>query len=258
MSRRAEIQVGIMTMAGLVILVGSVIWLKQFNFIRHMHTWLVRFEQTGGLAASDEVWVNGIRLGAVKDVNLIPGGVLVHLSLDSQVHLTHADRVSVRNVGLMGEKVIAVDLMGGGPPYSSRDTIPGVYEKGMAEVMADVGPAVSAIGDLGTRLQDIATSLHQNGDLGVMIQNLRSTSEDLRSVVQENRRALRSTVENFQASSRTVKSLTTDREAQVRREARPAVGPGRLAARDPAEYRHARGPRRGHARQAGARRSRVR
>jgi len=38
----------------------------------------------------------------------------------------------------MGEKVIAVDLRLGGKPYTAQDTIAGLYEKGIPEVMAEM------------------------------------------------------------------------------------------------------------------------
>jgi phospholipid/cholesterol/gamma-HCH transport system substrate-binding protein len=212
-----EIQVGLTVLAALAILLWGVTWLKQFSLNRNQRVWLVHFEQTGGLASSDEVQVNGIRKGAVRDVGLVSGGVLVHLALDSEIQLTHDSKVSIRNVGLMGEKVIAVDLLSTGAPYTERDTIRGVYEKGVPEVMAALGPAMGAILQLTTELQDIAEALNRNGDLGGTMKNLQIASKDLQQTVAENRKALRTTVENFQATSKTARSLTTDREGDLRK-----------------------------------------
>ena len=49
-------------------------------------------------------------------------------------------------MGLMGEKVIGVDLRTTGGAWSVNDTIPGAYEKGIPEVMGDVAVTID-VGD---------------------------------------------------------------------------------------------------------------
>jgi len=217
MSRRTEIQVGLTVLVALGLLLWGVTWLKELTLTGKYRVWLVRFEQTGGLSSSDEVQVNGIRKGAVQDVRLVDAGVVVHLQLESDVTLTHDCRVAIRNVGLMGEKVIAVDLRMTGQPYTDRDTIPGVYELGVAEVMAVLGDAVGPITDLSIQLHAIAQGVNRSGDLAGTMKNLRIASEQLRAAVEENRRGVRLVVENLQATSATARSLTADREAQLKK-----------------------------------------
>lgn len=207
---------GAMILVALAILLWGVTWLKEFSLTRKQKVWMVHFEQTGGLAQSDEVQVNGLRKGDVQRVDLVGDGVLVHLALASDVPLTRDCIVSVRNVGLMGEKVIFVTWKTTGVPYTERDTIPGVYEKGLPEVMASFGPAVGTVEMLTRQLQEIALELNQHGDINQSMKNLRTASEGMRLAVEENRAALRQTLGNFQAASQTTKSLTTDREAQLR------------------------------------------
>ncbi|MEY4373998.1 MAG: hypothetical protein RL760_164, partial [Candidatus Eisenbacteria bacterium] len=65
MSRRTEIQVGITVLAALGITLWGVTWLKEMSLSRKVRQWHVTFPQTGGLATSDEVQVNGLRKGNV-------------------------------------------------------------------------------------------------------------------------------------------------------------------------------------------------
>ena len=71
--------------------------------------------------------------------------MIVDLALSHDVVLTRDSRVAIRNVGLMGEKVIAVDLRPSGEVYSTRDTIVGEFEPGMPEVLASLGVFVQTI-----------------------------------------------------------------------------------------------------------------
>jgi phospholipid/cholesterol/gamma-HCH transport system substrate-binding protein len=217
LSRTREIQVGVTVLVALGITLWGVTWLKQLSLARRVRVWHVTFPQTGGLSTSDEVQVNGLRKGNVQSVALVRDHVSVDLALASDIALTTDCRVAVRNVGMMGEKVIAVDLHASGAPYAATDTIPGIYEKGIPEVMAGVGGTIDAISELATQLKALADALDKNGNLTQTLTNLHDTSEELKAAVVENRAQLRLTIANFNASSRTVKSLTTDREAELRK-----------------------------------------
>jgi phospholipid/cholesterol/gamma-HCH transport system substrate-binding protein len=216
-SRRTEIEVGVTVLVALGILLWGVTWLKEFSLERQVRVWYVTFPQTGGLGPSDEVQVNGIRKGAVRAMKLAGDHVVVELGVASDVALTRDSRVAIRNVGLMGEKVIAVDLKTTGGAYAPDDTIAGIYEKGVPEVMADLGGSIEAISTITMRLQSAAEVLVKSGDFASTVRNFRLTSEELRRSVQENRAALRSTLENFSAAAKTARGLTTDREAELRR-----------------------------------------
>ena len=217
MSRRTEIQVGATVLIALAVLIGGVTWLKEWTLGRRVDVWTVRFDQAGGLGASDEVQVNGIRKGSVESMHLVGAEVIVKLALATDVRPTTDSRISIRNVGLMGEKVIAVDLRTTGQPYSLQDTIPGIYERGISEVMAELGSSVDAVGKISEQIKALADVMERDGDLAGTMRNFKQTSEELRLSVQENRSVLRATLRDFAAASRTAKALTTDREADLKR-----------------------------------------
>jgi phospholipid/cholesterol/gamma-HCH transport system substrate-binding protein len=216
-NRKVEIQVGLTVLAALLILLLGVTWLKDFSLRDHTTVWHVRFPQTGGLGASDEVQVNGVEKGAVTRIQLQGDHVLVDLGLESDVKLTAGSRIAIRNVGLMGEKVIAVDLGVPGPLRSPRDTIAGVYELGIPEVVANMGGTFTAVDQLASELGQLAADVRTSGDLHAALVDLRETSRELHGAVTENRRQLREAVANADAVTGTLRRLTTDREAQYQR-----------------------------------------
>ncbi len=216
MARKVEIQVGVTVLVAVAILLWGVTWLKELTLTRQYRLWHVRFEQTGGLGKGDEVEVNGIKKGQVDHVHLLSGGVLVDIALSSDITLTTDCRVAIRNIGMMGEKLIAVDMVTSGQPYAQKDTIQGIYEKGLPEVMASLGDAVDVINRLTRQLEGVADVMSKNGDFAATVRNFHKTSEELKLAVIENRGSLKSTLDNFAAASKTAKSLTTDREAELR------------------------------------------
>lgn len=217
MSRRTEIQVGATVLVAVAILLWGVTWLKEFSVARKVRVWTVSFPRTGGLGRSDEVQVNGIRKGAVQDMALAGDHVLVRLALAHDIQLTSDCRVAISNVGLMGEKVIAVDLRTSGRHYTERDTIPGDYEQGIPEVMGQMGGTIETLTRLTEHLERISGTLARSGDLEKSVHNFAETSVQLREVVVENRKSLRTTMDNFGAASRTARSLTTGREEQLKK-----------------------------------------
>ena len=216
MSRRTEVQVGLTVLVALAILVWGVTWLKEFTFARKVDVWHVRFEQTGGLGASDEVQVNGIRKGSVQAMNLVGDHVIVDLALSNDIRLTTDSRVAIRSVGLMGERVIAVDLRSSGEPYTAKDTIPGIYEKGLSEVMSDLGSTMGSVTKIAEQLSEVVDVMDKSGNLTTSLKNFRDTSQELKLAVRENRTALKSALTDFSAAARTARGLTTDRETELK------------------------------------------
>lgn len=217
MSRKAEIQVGLTVLVALAILIFGVAWLKEYTTQRDTRIYRVSFPQGGGLSPSDEVHVNGMRKGEVKDMRLVGDHVEVDLSLAREIPLTTESRVAIRNVGIMGERLIAVELSTKGREYRTDEIVPGVYEPGLGEMMGSIGGTVDAVSSLSSQLNKIAESLTDDGQLAKTINNFNSTSEELRLAVSENRATLKATMSNFAAASNTAKSLTTGREAELRK-----------------------------------------
>jgi phospholipid/cholesterol/gamma-HCH transport system substrate-binding protein len=216
MNRQMQIRVGLTVVVGILILIVSVSSLSNFAKAQMMRVWHVRFDQAGGLGGGDEVLVNGLRKGAVRGLHLDGDHVVVDLALSNEIELTRDSRVAIRNVGLMGEKVIAVDLRTTGGAWSTRDTIPGEFEKGMSEVMAEVGRTVDSVEGLARQLKALSDAMEKRGGFNETLDNFRKTSEQLRLAVEENRTAFHATLENLASASKTAKSLTVDREAQIK------------------------------------------
>jgi phospholipid/cholesterol/gamma-HCH transport system substrate-binding protein len=216
-SRRKEIQVGLTVLVALAILIWSLAWLKEYQLNAGQRVWTVQFPEAGGLAESDEVQVNGIRKGNVRSMKLVGDKVIVELNLANDIVVTRDSRVAIRNVGLMGEKVIAVELRATGAPYRPGEVIPGEYEKDMGQMMGEMAGTIESVRGLSEHLENVAAMLEPRGSLARTIENFQNTSEELHLVVSENRASVRETMKNFSDASRTARNLTTGREAELAR-----------------------------------------
>jgi phospholipid/cholesterol/gamma-HCH transport system substrate-binding protein len=215
-SRRTEIQVGATVLVALLILLVGVTWLKQISLTHRTTVWHVRFDQAGGIGEGITVQVNGIRKGAVQKAELHGDGVVVDLALDSDVELTDRSRIAIRDLGVMGDKVVVVDFDPVGRRYAKSDTLTGIYEPGLPEMMSRLSQMVSSVGTVTDQLATL-TAGPEGGQLGATMANFRATSEELRLTVVENRVALNRMVRNFSDASHTARNLTTGREAELQK-----------------------------------------
>ena len=69
------------------------------------------FSKIGGLTVGSDVRIAGIKVGAVMATKLDPVTYTadVYLNIDSSVHLPIDTKVSIADVGLMGDKYVKID-----------------------------------------------------------------------------------------------------------------------------------------------------
>jgi ABC-type transporter Mla subunit MlaD len=83
--RKAELIVGLVVTAGVLLLVLGVVWGKKASFFSDWSVRRIRFEDVRGLESGDPVMVRGISQGAVDDIRLQPGWVEVKIRIRKSV-----------------------------------------------------------------------------------------------------------------------------------------------------------------------------
>jgi phospholipid/cholesterol/gamma-HCH transport system substrate-binding protein len=218
-SRNTEIAVGVTVILALGVVIWSVTALKQVRLREATRHWRVAFSDVGGLAEDDPVTVNGVKKGSVKGIALVPGGrVVVDFILGKDVALTTADRVFVRNVGLMGEKFIAVAPAPGGRPLDAqRDTIVGVYESGIPEVVSQMGDALASLERLSDQFDRLLAIAEERNTVRTSLGNVEAASLDLRRTLAESRGDLVALAGNLRATSEVARRTAEANEPRVAR-----------------------------------------
>jgi phospholipid/cholesterol/gamma-HCH transport system substrate-binding protein len=157
-----ELIVGGSILVALFVLIAGVLWLKEVSIASKMVTYTVIFPNIGALQLGDPVSVNGVRMGDVGKIKLHGSKVAVTINLDKEVQLTDSSRITVQNVGLMGERVVGIQLSECGSvvkPNSSEHPptyLYGYFDSGIAEAMGLVG---TLVGQAQVLVEDISTIL---------------------------------------------------------------------------------------------------
>jgi phospholipid/cholesterol/gamma-HCH transport system substrate-binding protein len=218
-SRNAEIAVGVTVIVALGVVIWSVTALKQVRLREATRHWKVAFSDVGGLAEDDPVSVNGVKKGSVKAIELAPGGrVIVDFILAKDVRLKDADRVFIRNVGMMGEKFIAIAPAPAGRPLDAeRDTIVGVYESGIPEVVSQMGDALASLERLSDQFDRLLQIAEERNTVRTSLANVEAASLELRKTIAESHQDLVALANNLRATSEIARRTAETNEPKVAR-----------------------------------------
>jgi phospholipid/cholesterol/gamma-HCH transport system substrate-binding protein len=157
-----DLAVGASILVALFIFVAGLVWLKEVSVASQMVNYMVIFPEVGTLQIGDPVYVNGVKKGTVQKIELRGTEVSTALNMDKRINITDSVRVSVVNVGLLGERGIGVTLSPHGrtvPPVTaaSSDTvfIRGRFDTGISEAMGMLGTVLAEVETLVVAVSDI-------------------------------------------------------------------------------------------------------
>ena len=220
--RKTEIRVGLTVLVGILVFIWILGWAKNFSIKSNEHIVKVRFTNVSGLEIGDQVTVNGLRKGYVKEMIVEPNNVLVELAIENDVQLKEDASFAISMLDLMGGKKIEVF------PGSS----PTAYDNGKiseGKFYADVPSVMSLFGsvqdDLVTVLKDVKVSLHSlnkyltddklSGDVKTSMKNLSLLTEKLNVMLSENRNDIRSLTQNAVELTETSNKLLSSNKENI-------------------------------------------
>ena len=233
-NRSVELRVGLVVLVSCAILILGLIWVKGIRFDQTRYRYAVIFPNVGALEVGDPVSVSGVPKGKVEKIQLHQGDVLVDLNLTHDVVLKKDAAFTVMNVGLMGERFIAVKTGYSDTLLDLSQPIRGYYDTGIPEVMGRMGEMIDQVQSLAENLMAVVGTKSSQDALITVIRNLKEitdktnalldrnqdkfdrtisdlsyTSSELKKMVGENRSKLRSTVDNFSLASEKFANIIT-------------------------------------------------
>jgi phospholipid/cholesterol/gamma-HCH transport system substrate-binding protein len=215
-TRNTEILVGLTVLLALAGVIWSVTALREVRIAERTQRWTARFRDVGGLAEEDPITVHGVKKGAVKDIRLGYNEVLVDFILAKDLPITVDTEVYVRNVGLMGEKFIAIENIGAGAALvAGRDTIDGIYESGIPEVISQMGTALIALERLSSSVDRVLTLAEEKNTVRTTLSNMESASGELRRALADNRGDLRDAVAHLRSAAEASRRIAESSEPRV-------------------------------------------
>ncbi|MFT4031346.1 MAG: MlaD family protein [Siphonobacter sp.] len=196
-----EIKVAIMTLVAAVILYFGFNFLKGSDFFKSSRDYYALYDSVDGLTASNQVTVNGVTVGHVKEIHILTNQnnrILVTLSLDEDIPLNDSSRAILADNGLLGGKVIQLAI-GHGKGIEPGDTLLTMKQSGLSAALQEKAlPVVTDADSLIRNLNVVASRFKQTGDvLNQLLSNVDQTGLALRATINENRQSIASIMGNL-------------------------------------------------------------
>jgi phospholipid/cholesterol/gamma-HCH transport system substrate-binding protein len=210
-----EFRVGVIILIGLVILGGSLYWLQGYKLERNAQAIRVRFDDVGTLAVGDKVTVSGVHKGKVNGLTLTEDGVEVKLLIYRDVVLKRDATFVIKNLGLMGERFIAVWPGRDSILFDPEQVAVGQYDTGLPEVMGLMGEMITELRNLVVSFKRTVGSDSSLAKFDNTVKNLEQVSASLADYLTRNEDKLDQTADNFLRASKELKRLLSENSQAV-------------------------------------------
>jgi phospholipid/cholesterol/gamma-HCH transport system substrate-binding protein len=208
--RSVELRVGLVVLAACILLVFGLIWVKGVRFDQTRYRYSVIFPNVGTLEKGDEVSVSGVPKGKVEDIRLFQGDVLVTVDLARDVVLKKDAKFTVMNVGLMGERFVAVETGHSDTLLDLAKPIRGYYDTGIPEVMGRMGEMIEMVRRVAESLDQVVGTKSSRESLLKTIDNLREVTQKTNDLLDRNRDRFDQTLADLSYTSSELKSMVAD------------------------------------------------
>jgi len=214
-SRDIEFKVGVIVLIGLILLFGSLYWLQGYKLERNAQKITVRFSDVGTLAVGDKVTVSGVHRGRVNRLELTESGVLVDILLYKDVVLKDDARIVIKNLGLMGERFIAISPGADSTRLDETRIVQGYYDAGLPEVMGLMGEMIVELRSLVGSIKNTVAADSSLNRFSRTVNNLEKVSAMLSNVMEDNSAKIGNTVDNFNSASKRLNKMLADNQPRI-------------------------------------------
>ena len=214
--RATEIKVGVTVLLGLLVFIWVLGWAKSFSLSSSDNLVNVKFSKVSGLEIGNNVTVNGVRKGQVKDFVIQGSHVIVTLSISDEIQLKKDAQFSLESTDLMGGRKIEVDPGNSDEDLNLSDIQQGEYITDIAGVISlfsDIQDKITIIANESVKtLQGINSLLEDEN----FIQGLRTSVDNLNNLTAKLDRVLSENQQNIKEIAENTKEITSDTKVLIK------------------------------------------
>lgn len=220
--KKKEFIVGLVALAGIVMLVVGVMLGENFSISGTEKTVQFMFPSSGGMKPSAPVVVNGVERGKVTSIENTADSVLITATLDRIDDITTNARARISILEITGGKKLEVYPGNSGTAITSDFVIRGRTAADLGDLIADVGEVSD---DLKSIIKGLDTLIvNANGLLGdtLLMANLRSTMDDasetmtrINRIVTNNEAEINSSISNLAELSEELNTAVKEQKPNI-------------------------------------------
>ncbi|MBF0569176.1 MAG: MCE family protein [Candidatus Omnitrophica bacterium] len=215
-----ETKIGLMVIAGAIILLGITVKAGNFTLKKDGYRIAATFNDIDGVSKNSPVMLNGLEVGVVENIQIKYGDdqtvMELTLWLNNTAKLKQGAKAIIKNLGFMGEKYIALTA---GDPHAAY-LQPGATLQGQPP--ADINQLMSDGHELLGKANDIVTNIDQRlktnekniddtlANLNVTMTHMSSLTQHLDKIVGANESNINNILANVNAVSFNLKDASSN------------------------------------------------
>ena len=218
-----ELKVAITVIASLIVAFLGFRVMQDMPLFRQSQRIHAYFDRVDGLSAGNYVYINGVKVGSVKQIQLVStDSVLVTMNFDLGVGIPRGSKAILESSGLLNEKAIIIERGNSDEQVPYDGYIEGVYEGGMMETLKDEGEKLSnnvssSFDKLNIMLEELNNLLTEEnrGKINRTLSNLENTSGEVSGLFESKREELESSIDHAHSILASLDSVATGNEEQI-------------------------------------------
>lgn len=213
-----EFKIGALIMMASAILLWGINFMKNSNILSNHRTFYAIYDQVGGLNVSAPIFIKGLKVGSVKEVNFMNDGssrILVKMQLSNDFPIPVKSIAKIYSSDLMGSKAIEIVLSQEKAFIKENDTLIDKVQATLAEeVSIQMLPFKRKAENLLTQIDSVLAMIqyvfNENTQLNlaksfesikISIDNLKNTTFNIDTLVSTQRNRLSRIVGNIESIS---------------------------------------------------------
>ncbi|WP_440999989.1 MlaD family protein [Fodinibius sp. SL11] len=181
------------------------------------------FDRTDGLSPGNYIYINGVRVGSVKKMELTKeDSVAVTFSFELGLNIPKNSVAYLQSSGLLDEKAIVVERGDSPEMLEYGDTMRGEYRPGMMESLKDEGQELSEdVSESFEKLNSFLAQLNDvldedaKGKIDSVVQNLNNTSQNIATILDNKRTEIESSIRHAERFLSNIDTISTDNKAKI-------------------------------------------
>ena len=184
-----ELRVGLFVLVALFILAAGIFYVTGSQFLGPKYRLRTFLPEAAGLTTGAPVSVDGVDVGNVESVRLVPGSemhrvdraqnveVVMRIDRNYQQYIQADSKTpggnstaSLVTQGLLGNRYVNITRGFNGSPVKPEGTVPGIEEKAIAQVVERSADVLANLQALSSNVQDLVAGVrHGEGTLGKLL-----------------------------------------------------------------------------------------
>jgi len=218
-----EFKVGLTVIGAVLVAFVGFRTMRDVPLFRQSNQIKAKFSRVYGLNPGSYVYINGVKVGSVKKVNLMrTDSVSIVMSLDLDTDIPKGSMAYIRPVDLLGSKAIIIERSDSRENVPYGGSIQGKYVEGMVETLKDKGDKLGGdisqsfgkFNDLMERLNMVIDKKNRS-QLSQTLVNLQTTSSKISNLMEERQDELNNSILHANSILKNIDTLSTSRREDL-------------------------------------------